>query len=112
MVEGKATKIRAYEDGNKIRFESRIPVVPESADGLKRVAQDRLAWLDNMMGDAPYLCGERFSVADIWLYVWLDFGVGVNQAFDRKLKKITPWFDRVASRASAEQSRKLLSSGA
>ncbi len=94
------------------RFESRIPVVPESAVGLKRVAQDRLAWLDNMMGDAPYLCGERFSAADIWLYVWLDFGFGVNQAFDRKLKKITPWFDRVASRASAEQSRKLLSSGA
>lgn len=27
LVEGKATKIRAYEDGNKIRFESRIPNV-------------------------------------------------------------------------------------
>lgn len=90
------------------RFESRIPVVPEAAEGLKRVAQDRLRWLDNMFGTGPYLCGERFTAADIWLYVWLDFGQSVNQPFDRSLPNINPWFDRVAARPSAEQSKTLL----
>lgn len=92
------------------RFESRIPVVPEGADGLKRVAQDRLRWLDNMFGTGPYLCGQRFTAADIWLYVWLDFGQSVNQPFDHNLPNIGPWFERIAARASAEQSKKLLAS--
>lgn len=90
------------------RFESRIPVVPEGADGLKRVAQDRLRWLDNMFGTGPYLCGQRFTAADIWLYVWLDFGQSVNQPFDHNLPNIGPWFERIAARASAKQSRTLL----
>lgn len=47
------------------RFESRIPVLPEAATGLKAIAQDRLRWLDGMLGSGPYLCDERFSAADI-----------------------------------------------
>lgn len=90
------------------RFTSRIPVAPEAAAGLKRIAQDRLAWLDGLFGAGPWLCGERFSAADIWLYVWLDFGAGVNQPFDRTLPKIGPWFERVAARPSAAASRELL----
>lgn len=90
------------------RFESRIPVAPEAADGLKRVAQDRLAWLDAMFGSGPWLCGERFTVADIWLYVWLDFGASVKQPFNQELPRIGPWFARVAGRASAAASRQLI----
>ena len=90
------------------RFEPRIPVLPEAADGMKAIAQDRLRWLDGMFGPGPYLCGDRFSAADIWLYVWLDFGVSVDQSFDRALPQIGPWFERVAARPSAERSRQLL----
>ncbi|CBL45695.1 Glutathione S-transferase [gamma proteobacterium HdN1] len=90
------------------RFENRIPVLPEAAEGLKRVAQDRLTWLDQMFGEGPWLCGARFSAADIWLYVWLDFGRSVNQAFDPTLPKIGPWFERMDARASAAQSKLLM----
>lgn len=90
------------------RFQPRIPVVPEGADGLKRVAQDRLRWLDAMLGSGPWICGQRFTAADIWLYVWLDFGNGKNQAFDRSLPRIGPWFERVEARPSAAASRELL----
>ena len=90
------------------RFEPRIPVVAEAADGLKRVAQDRLRWLDGMFGAGPYLCGARFSAADIWLYVWLDFALSVDQPFDRTLPHVGPWFERVGARASAAGSRQLL----
>lgn len=87
------------------RFKDRIPVAPEAAAGLKHVAQDRLAWLDTLMGPGPYLQGERLSAADLWLYVWLDFGDRVGQPFDRSLPKIGPWFERLATRPSAEASR-------
>jgi glutathione S-transferase len=90
------------------RFTPRIPVLPDAAAGLKAIAQDRLRWLDCMFGAGPYLCGERFSAADIWLYVWLDFGLKVNQPFDRNLPHVEPWFARVAARPSAARSRQLL----
>ena len=90
------------------RFRNRIPVAPEAAAGLKRVAQDRIAWLDGLMADGPWLCGERFSAADIWLYVWLDFGNAMQQPFDAMLPRIGPWFRRMAARPSATISRSLL----
>lgn len=86
------------------RFEGRIPVAPEAADGLKRVARDRLAWLDGMLEGREFLAGDRFSIADLWLYAWLDFADSVGQPFDRSLRHIAPWFERIASRPSAAAS--------
>jgi glutathione S-transferase len=86
------------------RFENRIPVAPEAADGLKRVAQDRIAWLDRMLDGREFLAGDRFTIADIWLYVWLDFADSVGQPFDRDLHNIAPWFARIAARPSASAS--------
>lgn len=86
------------------RFAGRIPVEPDAAAGLKRVAQDRVAWLDAMLGTGPFLAGERFTMADIWLYGWLDFGISVGQPFDRRLTRIGAWFERVAARPSAAAS--------
>lgn len=97
-----------YAEGLQ-RFRDRIPVAPEAAEGLKQVARDRLVWLDGMLDPAqPWLCGERFSAADIWLYVWLDFGAAKGQVFDRSLPWLGPWFARMQDRDSATQSRELL----
>lgn len=86
------------------RFRDRIPVAPEAAEGLKRVAQDRIAWLDAMITGREFIAGPAFSAADIWLYIWLDFAACVKQPFDRTLPHIAPWFDRIARRPSAEAS--------
>lgn len=86
------------------RFENRIPVAPEAAVGLKHVAQDRIAWLDGMLAGHTFLAGDRFTIADIWLYVWLDFAGSVGQPFDRKLRKLAPWFARIGARPSAAAS--------
>ncbi len=83
------------------RFRDRIPVAPEAAAGLKRVAQDRIAWLDGMLDGHVFLAGDRFTIADIWLYVWLDFAGSVGQPFDRSLPDIGTWFARIAQRPSA-----------
>ncbi|MCC6596570.1 MAG: glutathione S-transferase family protein [Rhodanobacteraceae bacterium] len=83
------------------RFQGRIPLAPEAAVGLKRVAQDRIGWLDKMLDGREFLAGGRFSIADIWLYVWLDFADSVGQPFDRGLARLGPWFARIAARPSA-----------
>src|SRR5215470_5447935 len=64
-------------------FEKRIPVAPEASPGLKMIAANRLQWLNGQMADKrDYICGKRFSLADILLYCWLDFGGQVGQPLD------------------------------
>jgi glutathione S-transferase len=82
-------------------FKDRMMVIPEASTGLKALAQDRLKWLDGLMKDREFLCGKRFTLADIMLYAFLDFGAGVGQPIDPSLKNITAWFERVNARPSA-----------
>lgn len=86
------------------RFQGRIPVAPAAAAPLKEVARDRLRWLDAMLAGREFLAGARFTLADIWLYVWLDFAQSVGQPMPGELPNIRPWFARIAARPSAAAS--------
>jgi glutathione S-transferase len=83
-------------------FKDRIVTVPEAADGLKTVARDRLKWIDGQVANREYLCGSRFTLADILLYCFLDFGKQVGQPLDPENKNLTAWFERVKARPSAK----------
>jgi glutathione S-transferase len=93
-----------YRYGEALKFfEKRIPVAPEASPGLKMVAQNRLKWLNEQMADGrEYLCGKRFTLADIHLYGWLHFGNQIGQPLDRANTHIAAWFDRIAQRPSAK----------
>ncbi len=84
-------------------FESRMRCLPEAAPGLKAVAQDGIAWLEeNFQG--PWITGGRFTLADILLFSFLDFGAVVGQPLDPKYAKVSDWFARVKARPSAAAS--------
>ncbi|MEZ5739736.1 MAG: glutathione S-transferase C-terminal domain-containing protein [Burkholderiaceae bacterium] len=83
-------------------FKDRFRVLPEAADGLKAIARDNLAWLDANLGSRPFICGDRFSLADILLYAFLVFGARVGQPVDPALSHITAWMEGIASRPSAK----------
>jgi glutathione S-transferase len=85
-------------------FRPRIRVLPEAAEGLKAVVRDNLAWLEGLMADKPYVAGERFTIADIILYVALDFGAGVGQTVDPGHGRLAAWLARVGTRPSAAAS--------
>ena len=93
-----------YRYGEAVKFfEKRIPVIPEASIGLKMVAANRLAWLNGQLADGrEYLCGKRFTLADILLFCFLDFGIRVGQPLNPDNKKILAWFDRVKARPSAK----------
>ena len=81
-------------------FKGRIVTAPEAAPGLKMIAQDRIKWLDGQLAGREFLCGKRFTLADILLYSFLDFGTKVGQPLEPSNKNVVAWFDRVGARPS------------
>jgi len=88
-----------FSEGLRL-FKSRIVTAPEAAPGLKSIALDRLKWLDGQMAGREFLCGSRFTLADIHLYCFLDFGAQVGQPLDPANKNLSQWFERVKGRPS------------
>jgi glutathione S-transferase len=84
-------------------FESRIRCLPEAAAGLKAVAQDGIRFMDEHL-KGPWICGDRFTMADIVVFAFLDFGGAVGQPLDPKFKNVGAWFKRVKARPSAAAS--------
>lgn len=81
-------------------FENRIHVIPQAADDFKQIAQEKLAWLDGLMEGKDFICGDRFTLADILLFAFLEFGAQVGQPLDPKCGNLQAWYERVAARPS------------
>jgi glutathione S-transferase len=92
-----------YRFGEALKFfEKRIPVAPEASPGLKMISANRLQWLNGQMAGKDYLCGKRFTLADMLLYCWIDFGGQVGQPLDPANANLAAWFARVAERPSVK----------
>jgi glutathione S-transferase len=92
-----------YRFGEALKFfQKRIPVAPEASPGLKMIAANRLEWLNGQMARKQYLCGNRFTLADVLLYCWINFGNQVGQPLNPANTNIVAWFARVGERPSAQ----------
>jgi glutathione S-transferase len=85
-------------------FQTRMLCVPEAADGNKAYARDGLTKADARLADQDYLCGNRFTLADILLFCFVEFGAMVGQPLPDNLAKLKAWHARVAARPSAATS--------
>ena len=99
IVENLANGFR-YAEGLQI-FKARVTTLPEAAKGLKSIAQEKIAWLDGRMQDKRFVCGDRFSLADILLFCFLEFGVQVGQPLREDNRQVVAWYERVKSRPAA-----------
>lgn len=97
IVEPLANGFR-YSEGLQL-FKDRLTCIPHAADDLKGIARDKIAWLDGLMAGKTWIAGDRFTLADILLYCFLEFGAQVGQPLDPANKNIVAWKDRVAARA-------------
>lgn len=82
-------------------FKDRLHTIPHAADDLKAIAQEKITWLDGTMEGKEYVCGDRFSLADILLFCFLEFGTQVGQPLNTENSNIVAWYDRVGARDSA-----------
>ena len=93
-----------FSEGLSI-FKDRIHVIPQAADDLKAIAREKLEWLDGLIAGREWIAGDRFTLADILLFAWLDFGATVGQPLDPKNENLAKWHARVSSRPSVEASK-------
>ena len=83
------------------RFQTRMRCIPQAAADLKTLAQENLGWLDAQLTGKAWLCGDRFSFADIFLFGMVDFAATVGQPLNPALANICAHHARMKSRASA-----------
>jgi len=102
IIEPMANGFR-YGEGLAI-FRNRIRTIPQAADDLKALAREKLVWLDGLM-PGPWITGGRFTLADVLLFAFLEFGAQVGQTLDPKLLKLTDWYARTAARESVAKSK-------
>ncbi|HIE86992.1 MAG TPA: glutathione S-transferase [Pseudomonadales bacterium] len=90
-----------YAEGEPI-FKDRMTLIPHAAADLKALAQEKITWLDGLMNGKEFVCGDRFTLADILLFVFLEFGTQVGQPLNEANKNIASFYERVGARPSAK----------
>jgi glutathione S-transferase len=90
-----------YSEGAQL-FEGRMRLIPQAADDLKTLTQEKITWLDAQMAGKEYICGDRFTLADILLYAFLEFGTQVGQPLNEDNAAVIAWYNRIKERPSTE----------
>ena len=98
IVEPLANGFRSSEGAPM--FKDRMRIIPHAADDLKAMAQDKIQWLDGLIAGREYVCGDDFTLADIMLGVFLEFGAQVGQSIDSNNANIVAWYERIKVRPS------------
>jgi glutathione S-transferase len=74
------------------------------ADAMYGLAARSLAWFDEQLRDRTYLCGERYSLADILLYCFVDYRSEIGHPPLPEWTALADWFERVGARPAAAES--------
>jgi glutathione S-transferase len=95
----------AFRSGEGLAmYQGKVPVFPESAAALKQVARDGYAWLDGLLARGGWVCGDRFSLADLVLYTTVDAYRDFGQPIEPAWERLADWHRRVSARPSADAS--------
>lgn len=89
-----------YAEGYDL-FKDRLHLIPEAANDLKAIAQERLTWLDKQLEGKEFICGDRFSLADIMFYCFLHFGSTVGQSINQDNSNIVSLYEKIGMRESS-----------
>ena len=94
---GRATGGRAFYEG-KIKLLS-VPAALE----LQALVEDRILWLDGLMAGRTWICGERYTLADIMFYCFMKFELTPDAVnIPPAARDLPAWFDRVEARPSSK----------
>lgn len=101
IVEPMTNAFRAVE-GRQL-FASRMSLLSvEAAAELKALAQEKLLWLDQQLAGRTWVCGDRYTLADILLLAFVEFGASVGQPLPAAATWLPEWHARAAARPSAK----------
>ncbi len=83
-------------------FAGRIEQVPEWGEVNRRIANTRMAWLDEELADREFIAGVRYTIADITALCGIDFGRVSNLRIAPEHQNLARWYAAVAARPSAK----------
>ncbi len=78
-----------------------LPQIPALAERGRRRLAHFFETLDAHLVEAPYVAGERFTVADITALVTVDFAARVKLTYPDTAANLKRWHDDVSARPSA-----------
>jgi len=77
--------------------------IPALAERSKQRVKNFIADLDARLQEAPFVAGERYSIADITAMVTIDFAAkAINFAVPEEHAALKRWYDQVSRRPSAK----------
>lgn len=80
-------------------FEPRMAVVSQDAGAeMLELGRGKLKWLDEQMQGRTWVCGERYTLADIMLYAFVAFGQQMKLVSLDGMTWLPDWFARAAAR--------------
>ncbi|GGC40533.1 glutathione S-transferase [Novosphingobium marinum] len=80
---------------------TKIVLPREAGPVLKHKANEKMLWIDGMLKDREWVCGDRFSLADIYLHCFLQFGENHGQPIPAGAPWLQDFFRRMKSRPTA-----------
>ncbi|MFN7174056.1 MAG: glutathione S-transferase family protein [Thermaurantiacus tibetensis] len=82
-------------------FSPRLPLLSQAA-GAEMLAHwaDRLRVLDGLLAGRAFVCGDRFSLADIPLGCFLRFAPAAGVPLPEGLAFVPPWLERLDARGT------------
>ena len=83
-------------------FKGRIEQIAAFGERCRRVARERLAWLDAELAGRAFVAGERYTIADITALCAIDFGRVVDVRIAGEEKHLARWHELVSGRPSAK----------
>jgi len=95
--------LKAFQSGpGRVVYGPRTYTNPEMVPGLTGLAAYHLEWLDKNISD-QFLCGARFTLADILLFSFLTFADSHGNPIDKKLARVWAWVERVEARPTMKR---------
>ena len=88
--------------GGRPMFEPRMTVVsPAAADELTALANEKYQWLDGQLGTRDHLALERFTLADLIVFCFINFGFTVGWKLPGGTPNLARLVEQTNQRASA-----------
>ncbi|MEZ5934873.1 MAG: glutathione S-transferase [Alphaproteobacteria bacterium] len=91
----------AFKDRALAGLPSGVPQIPELAARGRSTLDRFMHYLDAHLAGSPFVAGDSFSVADITVYVTIDFAKRADYAPPEDCANVKRWYDQIAARPSA-----------
>lgn len=90
-----------HKDGSLEGVMTKKMLPLEAAAVLKARAREKMIWFDRVFQNGEWICGSRFTLADIYLYCFLQFGENHGQPIPDEAPRLRDFFLRFKARPTA-----------